>query len=170
MCSVRAGLRGSASKNVPVCGQGGKEGKQEHAGVRAGQHKEPKGGRRRDEGGRWPKRPRPRAKQGNSGGGSRSGRRGRERRKGVTLAALVGRKGEGRETGEAPHRSTGDEGTPRADPRLSGRRVGHPGIVGGVNDVLLPPSTSESRTSSELEEMVDAGDSAGRVWTRIRRV
>ena len=27
MCSVRAGLRGSASKNVPVCGQGNKEGK-----------------------------------------------------------------------------------------------------------------------------------------------
>ena len=82
MCSVRAGLRGSASKNVPVCGQGSKEGKQEHAGVRAGQHKEPKGGRRRDGGGdgrkgRDPKQSR--ATQGGvaaAGGGAEKGGRG----------------------------------------------------------------------------------------------
>ena len=112
----------------------------------------------------------PKTKRNKSGGGSHSRRGDRERRKGVTLAVLIRRKGEGRESGEAARRGTGDEGTPSADPGLGGRRVRQPGIVGGVNDVLLTPSTSESRASCELDEMVDTGDSAGRVRTRIRRV
>ena len=138
--------------------------------MRAGQHEEPKKGvtgenRRGKKGHQAPK-----TKRNKSGGGSHSRRGDRERRKGVTLAVLIRRKGEGRESGEAARRGTRDERTPSADPGLSGRRVRHPGIVGGVNDVLLTPGTSEGRSSCELDEMVDTGNRTGRVRTRIRRV
>ena len=83
---------------------------------------------------------------------------------------LIGRKGESRETGEAALRSSGDEGTPGVDPGLGGRGVGKPGIVGGEDDILLAPDTSEGCTSGELDEVVNAGDSAGRIRTRVRRV
>ena len=67
-------------------------------------------------------------------------------------------------------RTCSREGTPGADPGLGGRGIGKPGIVGGEDDVLLTPNTSEGRASGELDEVVDAGDSAGRIRTRIRRV
>ena len=140
--------------NVLVCGQGSTKNQRE------GERKKQE--RREDQAHR--------TKRSKSGGGSHSRRRGGERRKRVTLAVLISRKGEGREAGEAASGSTGDEGAPSADPGLGGRRVGQPGIVGGVNDVLLTPSTSESRASSELDEMVDAGDSVGGVRSRSRRV
>ena len=83
---------------------------------------------------------------------------------------LIGREGESRETREATLRSFGDEGTPGVNPGLGGRGVGEPGIVGGEDDILLSPNTSEGGTGGELDEVVGAGNSAGGVRPRVRRV
>ena len=95
---------------------------------------------------------------------------GGERGEGIRSAVLVGREGQSRETRETALRCFRDEGTPGVNPSTGGRGVRKPGIIGSEDDILLPPNASEGGTSSELYEVVNTGDSAGRARPGVRGV
>ena len=83
---------------------------------------------------------------------------------------LVGREGQSREARETALRCFRDEGTPGVNPSTGGRGVRKPGIIGSEDDILLPPNASEGGTGSELDEIVNTGDSAGRARPGVRGV